>query len=105
MLVNGGKSWQRKIAQCRAAPNKTEERIINKGLGIVIEPLWPAEPLKPNGVDRVLNHKSVETSEQLGHYHWVVERTHSRLNRFSCLKIRYEQRSELHLELHPARVY
>ena len=33
----------------------------------------------------------------LGRYRWVVERTLSWLNRFWCLKIRYEHRADIHL--------
>jgi IS5 family transposase len=41
--------------------------------------------------------KGIEPSEKSGRHRWVVERTHSWLNRYSRLKVRYERRSEIHL--------
>lgn len=40
--------------------------------------------------------RGVESSERLGRYRWVVERTLSWLNRFRRLKVRYERRSDIH---------
>jgi transposase len=37
-----------------------------------------------------------ESSERLGRYRWVVERTLSWLNRFRRLKVRYERRSDIY---------
>ena len=36
------------------------------------------------------------SSERLGRYRWVVERTQAWLNRFRRLVIRYERRSDIH---------
>lgn len=41
--------------------------------------------------------RSIESSEHLGRYRWIVERTLSRLARFPRLAIRYERRADLHL--------
>jgi IS5 family transposase len=41
--------------------------------------------------------KGVESSDKLGHYHWVVECTHSWFNRYRRLKVRYERSAEIHL--------
>jgi transposase len=40
--------------------------------------------------------RGIESSEWLGRYRWVVERTLSWLNRFRRLKVRYERRAEIH---------
>ena len=39
----------------------------------------------------------IESSERLGRYRWIVERTLSWLARFRRLAIRYERRADLHL--------
>jgi IS5 family transposase len=44
---------------------------------------------------RIARH-GVESAERLGR-RWGVERTHSWLNRFRRLKIRYERRGDIHL--------
>jgi IS5 family transposase len=41
--------------------------------------------------------RGVESKERLGRHRWVVERTHSWMNRFRRLKIRYERRAEVHI--------
>jgi len=43
--------------------------------------------------------RGVESSERLGRYRWVVEQTLSWLNRFKCLKMRYERLAAAHLAL------
>ncbi len=40
--------------------------------------------------------RGIESSERLGRYRWVVERTLSWLNRYRRLKVRYERRAEIH---------
>lgn len=40
--------------------------------------------------------RGIESSERLGRYRWVVERTLSWLNRQRRLRIRYERRADLH---------
>ena len=40
--------------------------------------------------------RGVESSEKLGRYRWVVERTLAWLNRFRRLTIRYERRDDIH---------
>jgi transposase len=40
--------------------------------------------------------RGIESSERLGRYRWVVERTLSWLNRFRRLKVRYERRADIH---------
>jgi transposase len=42
--------------------------------------------------------RGIESSERLGWYRWVVERSLSWLNRFRRLKVRYER----HAAIHPA---
>jgi len=41
--------------------------------------------------------RKVESSEKLGRYRWVVERTFAWLNRFRRLRVRYERRADIHL--------
>lgn len=38
----------------------------------------------------------IESSEKLGRYRWVVERTLSWVNRNRRLKVRYERRDDIH---------
>ena len=40
--------------------------------------------------------RGIESSERLGRYRWVVERTLSWLHRFRRLKVRYERRADIH---------
>ncbi len=40
--------------------------------------------------------REIESSERLGRYRWVVERTLSWLNRFRRLKVCYERRADIH---------
>ncbi|HEV2461933.1 MAG TPA: IS5 family transposase [Ktedonobacterales bacterium] len=40
--------------------------------------------------------RGIESSERLGRFRWVVERTLSWLNRFRRLKVRYERRADIH---------
>ena len=40
--------------------------------------------------------RGIDSSQRLGRYRWVVERTLSWLNRFRRLKGRYERRQDLH---------
>ncbi|KAB7781861.1 Mobile element protein [Methylorubrum populi] len=41
--------------------------------------------------------RGIESSERLGRYRWIVERTLAWLARFRRLAIRYERRADLHL--------
>lgn len=41
--------------------------------------------------------RGIESSEHLGRYPWIVERTLARLARFRRLAIRYERRADLHV--------
>ena len=40
--------------------------------------------------------RGIESSEKLGRYRWVVERTLSWMNRNRRLKVRYERRDDIH---------
>jgi transposase len=40
--------------------------------------------------------KGIESKQKLGRHRWVVERTHSWLNRYRRLKVRYERRADIH---------
>ncbi len=53
--------------------------------------------LRRRGIRPRIARRGVESSEKLGRYRWVVERTHAWLNRYRRLKIRYERRVDIHL--------
>ena len=40
--------------------------------------------------------KGIDSSDRLGRYRWVVERTPAWLNRYRRLKVRYERREDIH---------
>jgi transposase len=40
--------------------------------------------------------KGIDSSDRLGRYRWVVERTLAWLNRYRRLKVRYERREDIH---------
>lgn len=52
--------------------------------------------LRRRGIIPRIARKGVESKERLGRHRWVVERTHSWLNRFRRLKVRYERRADIH---------
>ncbi len=43
--------------------------------------------------------RGIESSERLGRYRWVVERTLAWLHSFKRLRVREERRADLHLAL------
>lgn len=49
------------------------------------------------GITPRIARKGVEASQKSGRHRRVVERTHSWLNRYRRLKIRYERSAEIHL--------
>lgn len=53
--------------------------------------------LRARGIVPRIARRGIESKERLGRPRWVVERTHSWLNRFRRLKIRYERDAEVHL--------
>ena len=52
--------------------------------------------LRSRGLIPRIARRGIESSERLGRYRWVVERTLSWLNRFRRLKVRYERRADIH---------
>ena len=52
--------------------------------------------LRKRGIKSRIARKGIDSSERLGRYRWVVERTLARLNRFRRLTIRYERRADLY---------
>jgi transposase len=52
--------------------------------------------LRERGIKVRIARKGVESSERLGRYRWVVERTLSWLGKYRRLTIRYERRSDIH---------
>ena len=55
--------------------------------------------LQARGVACRIARKGVESSERLGRWRWVVERTLSWVSRFRRLAVRYERRADIHLGL------
>src|ERR671929_1459722 len=55
------------------------------------------QAMRKRGITARIARRGIESSEKLGRYRWVVERTHSWMNRFRRLKIRYERRADIHL--------
>jgi len=53
--------------------------------------------LRQRGITPRIARRGIESSERLGRYRWVVERTQAWINRFRRLKVRYERRSDIHL--------
>lgn len=53
--------------------------------------------LRSRGIISRIARRGIESSERLGRYRWVVERTLSWLNRFRRLTVRYERRADIHL--------
>lgn len=52
--------------------------------------------LRRRGITPRIARRGVDSSERLGRYRWVVERTGAWLNCFRRLRIRYERRDDIH---------
>lgn len=52
--------------------------------------------LRRRGIGCRIARKGIESSERLGRYRWIVERTLAWLARFRRLTIRYERRADIH---------
>jgi IS5 family transposase len=52
--------------------------------------------LRTRGIRPRIARRGIESRERLGQHRWIVERILSWLNRFRCLKVRYERRADLH---------
>jgi IS5 family transposase len=55
--------------------------------------------LRRRGIACRIARKGVESSEKLGRYRWVAERTLAWLSRFRRLTVRYERWGDIHLAL------
>jgi IS5 family transposase len=55
------------------------------------------QALRKRGITaRMAARRGIDSSEKLGRYRWVVERTLSWVNRNRRLKVRYERREDIH---------
>ncbi len=54
------------------------------------------QALRKRDITPRLARQGIESSEKLGRYRWVVERTLSWVNRNRRLKVRYERRADVH---------
>ena len=63
-----------------------------------LQPYYPMPVFHYHGGRLTVNYERlhIESSQRLGRYRWVVERTHSWLNRYRRLKVRYERRQDIH---------
>jgi transposase len=52
--------------------------------------------LRQRGITPRIARRGIESSERLGRYRWVVERTGAWLNQYRRLRIRYERRADIH---------
>ena len=55
------------------------------------------QALRRRGIIPRIARRGVESSERLGRYRWVVERTGAWLNQYRRLRIRYERRADIYL--------
>jgi IS5 family transposase len=54
------------------------------------------QALRKRSITPRIARRGIESSEKLGRYRWVVERTLSWMNRFRRLTVRYERRDDIH---------
>src|ERR687889_2467226 len=54
------------------------------------------EALRKRGITPRIARRGIESSERLGRYRWVVERTLAWLGRYRRLTVRYERRDDIH---------
>ena len=52
--------------------------------------------MRKRGITPRIARRGIESSEKLGRYRWIVERTLSWMNRNRRLKVRYERREDIH---------
>lgn len=55
--------------------------------------------LRGRGIKARIARRGIESSERLGRYRWVVERTHAWFAGFGKLRIRFERSLDTHLAL------
>ena len=55
--------------------------------------------LRERNITPRIARRGVESSERLGRYRWVIERTFSWLHRFRKLRVRYERTAEIYKAL------
>lgn len=53
------------------------------------------DALQEHGIQDRIARRRVDSSEKLSCHRWVVERPHSWLNGFRCLKMRYERKAQI----------
>jgi MFS family permease len=70
------------------------------GVILLAQVIWGAGATLMDGATEAwiprIARRGIESSERLGRYRWVVERTLSWLNHFRRLKVRYERRADMH---------
>jgi IS5 family transposase len=80
-------------AKCRGRPRKRPKKLhADKAYDFA----RCRQALRRRGITPRIARRGIESSERLGRYRWVVERTLSWLNRLRRLKVRYERRADIH---------
>ena len=54
------------------------------------------EALRKRGIKARIARRGIDSSERLGRYRWVVERTLAWLSKYRRLSVRYERREDIH---------
>jgi transposase len=88
-MVDAIPSIRQKKGRARRRPGKIHA---DKGY----DAAWTRQALRRRNITPRIARKNVESSERLGKYRWVVERTLAWLNRYRRLKVRYERRADIH---------
>ena len=83
----------RPIRRPRGRPRKRPEKL-HADKAYDSQPLRRA--LRKRGIIPRIARRGIDSSERLGRYRWVAERTISWLHRFRRLKVRYERRADIH---------
>jgi IS5 family transposase len=77
----------------RGRPRKRPEKL---HAGKAYDSAPPRAELRKRGITPRIARRGIESSERLGRYRWVIERTGAWLNRYRRLTVRYERRDAIH---------
>jgi IS5 family transposase len=81
------------ISRPRGRPRKRPEKLhADKGYDFA----RCRKALRERGIKSRISRRGVDSSERLGRYRWVVERTLAWLSGYRRLKVRYERRADIH---------
>ena len=81
------------ISRPRGRPRKRPEKLhADKGYDFA----RCRKALRERGIKSRISWRGVDSSERLGRYRWMVERTLAWLSGYRRLKVRYERRADIH---------